>query len=290
MTGFLSLSPNDRESNPQVGDLVGVEILIDEKVGSPTDEWKIKSPEGVKWISSGSLTISTSLRPQEAEGNTTKLGADALVHQAGTLNTEELTLVHIPSGREVTVLVGNLGKEIEQVAEEESAPPPPWTLPPIPFGGWNIFLIVLLSALLLAALYLAFRKYGQKLPGRRKRNHKDSALQALQGLQKFARSKKILQQEEWKKFSFDLANIIRKYSDENFRIDSSDMTDREFLAELRMQPKAKALVDSISNILSTIDEVRYGKKGLEATAVPSLLLESRKFVEQTFQPREEGKK
>jgi hypothetical protein len=92
-----------------------------------------------------------------------------------------------------------------------------------------------------------------------------------------------MKQEEWKKFSFELAGIVRKYSDENFHIDSSDMTDREFLAELRLQSKARSHVDSLARVLSTIDEVRYGKKALEVTHVPDLLLETRKFVENTFQ-------
>jgi hypothetical protein len=156
----------------------------------------------------------------------------------------------------------------------------------VPFGGWNYLLLVLLGLILAAGLGLLARKILRRAAQKRKKNHRDRALAELQSLQKFARSGKGMQQEEWKKFSFALAGVVRKYSDENFRMDSSDMTDREFLAALGQQPRARGQVDSVKSVLGTINEVRYGKKALDATVVPSLLLEARKFVETTYEPRE----
>ncbi len=286
MNGYLTLAPEAREPAPQLGDLVGIEILLEEKIGASGDAWRIKTPAEEKWLAVGSLTLSTdTLRTTLSDGSRIKLLGEALVHQPGPLATAEFSVVHQPSGREVVVVAKELSAEVAAPAEGEKKEAS-WYLPPVAFGGWNYFLLALLLAILIALATLAVRRFGQKIKARRKLNCRDRALQSLQSLQKFARSKKALQQQEWKRFSFELAGIIRKYSDENFHLDSSDMTDREFLAELRLNGKARPLVDSLAEILSTIDEVRYGRKGLEATDVPGLLLEAKKFFEQAYQPNE----
>lgn len=277
MNGYVALAEKDRSPAPHVGDFVTVEILLDERVGSDSDEWKAAGE--AKWLPSGGITLSLpTLRVLPNGTQPTKLAIDGIVHQPGALSTGELTLKHIPSGQEVKVAAGSLSSEVAQVEKKEI----PWVLPALPFGGWNYFLIVLVGAILIAGLALLARKLFTRVTRRRRKNHKDRALASLQSLQKYARSKTVMKQEEWKKFSFELAGIVRKFSDENFKIDSSDMTDREFLAELRLQAKARPQVDSLSRVLSTIDEVRYGKKALEVTHVPDLLLETRKFIETTF--------
>lgn len=277
MNGYVALAEKDRSPAPQVGDFVTVEILLDERVGSDSDEWKVIS--NAKWLPSGGITLSLpSLRVIPNGNLPTKIAIDGIVHQPGALSTGEITLQHVPSGQEVKISAGSLIMEVAQVEKKEN----PWVLPAVPFGGWNYFLIGLLGVVLLAGLALLLRKLLARVARRRRKSHKDRALAGLQSLQKYARSKSVMKQEEWKKFSFELAGIVRKFSDENFKIDSSDMTDREFLAELRLQPKARAQVDSLTRVLSTIDEVRYGKKALEVTHVPDLLLETRKFIESTY--------
>lgn len=278
MNGYVALAEKDRSPAPQVGDFVTVEILLDERVGADADEWQIVNSDA-KWLPAGGITLSLpTLRVIPNGTLPTKLAIDGIVHQPGALATSEFTLRHVPSGQEAKVIAGSLATEVAQVEKKEN----PWVLPALPFGGWNYFLIALVAAVVLAGLALLARKLLARVARRRRRNHRDRALASLQSLQKFARSKNVMKQEEWKKFSFELAGIVRKFSDENFKIDSSDMTDREFLAELRLQPKARAQVDSLSRVLSTIDEVRYGKKALEVTHVPDLLLETRKFIETTY--------
>lgn len=277
MNGYVALAEKDRSPPPQVGDFVTVEILLDEKVGADSDDWKVLSD--AKWLPSGGITLSLpSLRVIPNGNLPTKIAIDGIVHQPGALSTGDFTLKHLPSGQEAKVAAGSLIVEVAQVEKKEN----PWVLPAVPFGGWNYFLIALLGAILLAGLALLLRKLLARVARRRRKNHRDRALAGLQSLQKYARSKNAMKQEEWKKFSFELAGIVRKFSDENFKIDSSDMTDREFLAELRLQPKARAQVDSVARVLSTINEVRYGKKALEVTHVPDLLLEARKFIESTY--------
>jgi hypothetical protein len=50
-------------------------------------------------------------------------------------------------------------------------------------------------------------------------------------------------------------------------------------------------VHLLATILGTITEVRYGRKALDASVIPGLLLDSKKFVESTsLQYREAAKK
>ncbi len=284
MTGTLSLSEKSAITKPQVGDFIQVEILLDEKIGNEGDTW-VLLPENQSWIASGSLTLAaTSLQP--ISGANTKFTLRALIHQPGSVHSGEVLLQHKPSGKEIKIPAANLSLEIQTESKEEASEPP-WLLPTVPFGGWNVFLLSILGILFCVALFFGIRALLKKVAARRKLDHKQRAILALQALTKFAKSQKTLQQHEWKKFSFELAGILRKFSDENFLIDSSDMTDREFLSALRLQAKAHGQVDSLAHILSTIDEVRYGKKALDATVVPGLLLESKQFIEHTFQSREE---
>jgi hypothetical protein len=283
VSAYLALAT---QSPPQVGDIVSLEILLDESVGETSDAWKIKGTEKTSWLPCGSFTLSVdSLHAVKADGNHSKLVLEAMVNQPGALKSADFTLVHGPSGKEFPVPAATLQQETQQAAQSQS--PPPWTLPAMPFGGWNTLLIALLAALALASLASFAKRLLNRVRRKRSLNHKQRALQELQSLQKFARAKDRLKQEEWKKFSFSLAGIIRKFSDENFRIDSSDMTDREFLAELRLHAKARESVDALASLLGAIDEVRYGKKDLDATVVPGLLLDTRKFIEQTFIGEEE---
>lgn len=283
MNGILSLSPG--QGAPQIGDLITLEIIFEEKTSG---EWKF-DPD-TPWLASGSFTLSAkSLKTVPTDGNLTKLTVEALVHESGPLRSGELNLKRGEAAYKVPAADLSLTVNAPAQAAGQEAAPPPWTLPPIPFGGWNIILIALLGALLLAAIAFGVKRLLTKVKSGKNLDHRKRALQALQNLQKFARHKKAPEQEEWKKFSFELAGILRKYADENFLIDSSDMTDREFLAELRLQPKAQAQVDRLAAVLSTINEVRYGKKALEVTTVPGLLLESKQFVDQTFISKEAEK-
>jgi hypothetical protein len=69
------------------------------------------------------------------------------------------------------------------------------------------------------------------------------------------------------------------------------MTDREFLHELRSHSAATPFVHLLATILGTITEVRYGRKALDASVIPGLLLDSKKFVESTTHDnREDAKK
>jgi hypothetical protein len=219
-----------------------------------------------------------------SEADTTKLALEGMVHQPGPLSTGELTLIHVPTAQEIKIEASSLSVTAPAAQQQTEAP---WTLPTVAIGGWNYTLIGILALIFLALLTAGALRLYRRFVKKHQKNHKEKAISALNGLQKYARSRKGLQQEEWKRFSFELAGILRRFSDENFHIDTSDMTDREFLAELRLQPRARSQVDSLAGLLSMIDEVRYGKKHLEVTLVPGLLLEAKKFVETTFRPEEE---
>ncbi len=290
MNIVVSLAPNSSNGKPVVGDILKIQVFIDQKVGNSGDGWEIASDDTAAWVPAGGVTASAaSLRALPSDGNSTKLEFEAMVHQPGALIVGPFRIRNQVSKEELEI-PPSLIAGAETDAGTKPAEEPPWLYSSMPFGGWNWTLIGVLLAIVLVAGAILGRKAWRRLKDHLTRHltHTDRALHALANLQKYARSKKPLQLEEWKKFSFELAGILRKFSDENFKLDSRDMTDREFLQSLRLQPKASPWVNLIAGILATITEVRYGRKELDASVVPGLLLDARKFVESTSIDPKEG--
>ena len=270
-------------ASPEVGDVVKLQVFVDEKIGSPSDGWEIDAPPNAAWIPAGGVTVSVaSVRALPAEGNTTKLEIEAMVHQPGPVIVGPLRLRDQVTKAEIdvppTTVVG-----AEAAAGAKPPQEPPWILGPVAFGGWEWATIGIFVAVLLALLGVLGRWIWLRLQAHLNRNltYTERALGDLANLQKYMRTKKPLPLEEWKKFSFELAGVLRTYSDANFSMDSADMTDREFLEDLRAREGAAQSVHLLAQILGTITEVRYGRKELDASVVPGLLLDSRKFVETT---------
>lgn len=286
MNGVVVLSKESAQKPLAVGSLVTLELAVEEKIGQTGDEWQVLEPAGVTdWFPSGAFLLSAkSIRVLPNDGMLTKLSVEGVVRLPGAMKTARFRLKHVNSATEVDVSESTASEEMAK-SLEKSEPPPPWLLPPAAIGGWNLWLLGFLGILLLIGLgYLVrYVLYRLALRSQAKWNHRDRAVRALQNLEKISRGKN-QGQEQWKKFSFELAGILRKYSDENFHMDSRDMTDREFLAELRFHPKGTEFADLISHILSTITEVRYGTKVLESEMMPSLLKEARAYVDGTFVP------
>jgi len=290
MNIVVSLAPSSSNGKPVIGDILKIQVFIDQKVGNSGDGWEIASDDTAAWVPAGGVTASAaSLRALPSDGNTTKLEFEAMVHQPGALTVGPFRIRNQVSKEEVEI-PSSLIAGAETESGTKPADDPPWLYSSMPFGGWNWLFIGILLALTLISAALVGRNAWNRLKNHLTRHltHTDRALHALANLQKYSRSKKPLQLEEWKKFSFELAGILRKYSDENFKLDSRDMTDREFLHILRSQPKASPWVNLIAGILATITEVRYGQKELDASVVPGLLLDARKFVESTSIDPKEG--
>ncbi len=290
MNVVVSLAPDSAGKKAEVGDILKLQFFFDEKVGSAGDGWEVVAPPATLWLPAGGVTVSTmSVRALPVESNATKLEVEAMVHQPGPLTIGPLQVRNQVTKAVVDIPVTSLSNA-SVTAGTKPQEEPPWFLSSVRFGGWDWLLIGILLALLAGILAAAGRYFWQRYRGKGGRNitHTDRALQALAILQKHTGSKKALKLGEWKKFSFELAGILRKYSDANFRIDSSDMTDRELLHELQLHNAAAPFVELLGTILGTITEVRYGRKELDATIVPDLLLEARKFVESTTSVPAEG--
>jgi hypothetical protein len=291
MNAVLVLSAESAQKPLEVGSLVTFEIMVDGKISLPFKEWTITPAPSGDWFSSGTFLLSaSSLKELSSDGSNSKLGIEGIVRQAGELRTAPFRLQS--SGDAASIDVGEaVVSKVEVKAVQQPKEAPPWLLPATSLGGWNIWLIVILGLLLLGAIAYGVRKLVQYLALRNlaKWNHRDRALRDLQGLEKYAKAKDH-EQDHWKKFSFELAGILRKYSDENFEMDSRDMTDREFLAELRFHQKGKSQADLIAHILSTITEVRYGTKILETEMMPGLLDEAKRYVNGSYVAKEEAKK
>lgn len=290
MNAVITFASGYEGKTPEVGDIIKFLVFIDQKIGGAGDGWEIASDSGMAWVPAGSVTAAVaSVRSLPADGNATKLEFEAMVHQPGALVVGPLLMRNQVTKDEIEISANHIaGKTV--TAGTKPPEEPPWVLGGSPFGSWDWMTIAVLFALLLLASGLSIR-YGL----RRLREHltknltnTERALHALANLQKYARSKKPLQLDEWKKFSFELAGILRRFSDSNFSIDSRDMTDREFLQELRANSNAAPFLNLLGGILATITEVRYGRKELDASVVPGLLLDARKFVESTSTEPKKG--
>lgn len=287
MKGYPSLSQADRGKTLIIGEFVTLEILVEGKeVSSLQDVRFTESQE--RWLSSGSFTIdASSIQTSSADGNNSKISFRAMVHQPNQMYLDSLkfssSLGEITT--DGTQLSGNVA--LPEGAEKAEAQ---WFTDPKEIGDWNYALLLLLFVLAATPSFFLGRFLFRKFLRKKDLDYKTRTLQSLQNLQKFSRAKVGLKQEEWKKFSFELASIMRRYCDDHFSFDSADLTDREFLRELKFRASNDAAVEALGKILSTIDEVRYGKKELDLQTVPQLLLESRKFVDQTFQKTQGVKK
>ncbi|MGZ3713338.1 MAG: hypothetical protein ACXVBE_16355 [Bdellovibrionota bacterium] len=291
MNGAIVLSAESAQKPLEVGSLATFEILVDGKVTDANKGWSVTPPPTGGWFPSGSFLISaSSLREIAADGTNTKLSIEGIVRQGGELRTAPFRLQHTGDNASVDVGEATVSKSnVKPVEQPKDAPP--WLLPATSLGGWNIWLISILGIILLFAIGYGVRALVQRLALRNiaKWNHRDRALRDLQGLEKYVKAKDH-EQDHWKKFSFDLAGILKKYSDENFEMDSRDMTDREFITELKFHQKGRSQADLIAHILSTITEVRYGTKTLESQMMPSLLDEAKRYVNGTFIDKEGEKK
>lgn len=287
VTAFLASGFANNAS--KIGDFTKIVVSIDEQIGAPGDEWKISSANS-KWVISGNLVLdASSVKAVPADGSFTRLEIEGLIHSAGDAVIGPISFVHIPSSKEISLSETSLA-DLKVAAPQQQQKEPHWYLPPVAFGGWNIFLVTLCGFVLLAAITFAIYQIMIRLRGSftLKLNHKERALRTLEQLQAYGKPGRTLGQEDWKKFSFELAGVLRKYTDANFEFNSSDMTDREFLYELSRKENAKTHVEILRSTLSTIDEVRYGKKALETALVPGLIVDSKRYIESSFIDR--GKK
>lgn len=289
MSAIVGLPPNLAEKEFAVGDSVQIQVLMDEKIGSASDAWTFVVDGGKRWVGSGGFAIDTaSLKALEADGTLTKLEFRAIVHTKDVASVGPLTIRHTASGKEVTFSGQVLGK-VNLYKQTQAQVP--WTMPVMPIGGWNTLLLVLCGVLLLTGVFFGVRyllrraglRLGPEIDG------KTRAIRSLDELQSFAKKKAGLRLEDWKKFSYELAGILRRFSDENFRIQSADLTDREFLQELRRHPRGQNHADAVAQILSRIEEVRYGTRELEANLVPSLVQAAKTYVERSYLPPPEEK-
>lgn len=292
MNAVVSLAPGQADKKLTVGEETTVQVLIDEKIGAVADKWTLPKAGEKRWLQSGGIAADAgSLKGLPTDGAFTKLEFRAIVTGKGEIGVGEMTVRHEPSGREFS-----LSGQLSQGAGlyKEGAEQVPWTLPTLPIGGWNYWAIGGLAFLSLIVAFFAIR-FALNRAGLNPLAHvpdpKEKALQDLEALRQYGKKKGEIKLEDWKKFSFELAGILRRYSDANFGIASLDLTDREFLSELGRNARGAKFVKPVAAILSLIDEVRYGTKELEQSLVPTLIDSASAYVKESFHvpPKEEGK-
>jgi hypothetical protein len=278
----LQIKPITGEGAVNVGSLVKLEILAEGEFGAQAESWIIdeaeKNPNGI--FGSGSLTLFGSKATQLAPtGGFTKIEIPGMVHGLGALTVGPFTLRH-KTGATIAVPVSDLRTSIAAPQEKVE---PQWFLPLAPIGGWNWFLLALLTAipLLLFGLYFWLRRRWKKSKLWTEQNPAEAAVAELQELEKTVRKKMPRSEAEWKSFSFRLTSLLKRYAGARYSFPSVDLTDRELLEELKRFPSVSVATEVLSKILKELDEVRYGQRTLDLNRAPALVGEALRFVNLT---------
>ena len=284
MNVITGVVPTPGKNDYTVGDEVRVQLVIDEKISEAGEKWKIPAANNQRWLVAGDLTLDTSsFVTMPSDPGLTKIEGTAIVHQTGKANLGELSL-ESASGKKIQAS-GQVLAEVKSTGLRQDEPPQ-WTLPPVTFGTWSKTSLAVLALVLLlvlaAAIHVLIRFFRKKklLP---QKSYDELALNELDELSKIYSKRATLDLKEWKQFSFQFVHVLRTFTDANLHTASHDLTDREFLELLGSTNLQKADLGRVKNILTTLDEVRYGTKKLDATLVPTLIQDGRTYLKNSLQ-------
>ncbi len=122
---------------------------------------------------------------------------------------------------------------------------------------WIPLIILLLLALIGTIIYLIVRKNKKGyfftpppvLPPH---------VRAVKGLDKI-KSEKIWQQERYKEFYTQLTDVLRRYINERYGVNSLEMTSSEILSIIRTKSDDHSVYENLKQILSVADLVKFAK-------------------------------
>ena len=144
---------------------------------------------------------------------------------------------------------------------------------------WIPLIILLLLALLGAVIYLIIRKNRKGyfftpppvLPAH---------VRAINSLDKI-KAEKIWQQDRWKEFYTQLTDVLRRYINERFGVNSLEMTSGEILAIIRTKAEEDSVYDNLKQILTVADLVKFAKHKPFIDENDLSLMNSYFFINQT---------
>lgn len=108
-------------------------------------------------------------------------------------------------------------------------------------------------------------------------------LRAIQELDRL-KAAKIWQQGREKEFYTKVADILRVYMAERYRINAMEMTSGEILAEIRKRTDEDSVYDNLVQILSVADKVKFAKYRPYMDENDLTLMNAYFFVNQTREP------
>lgn len=276
--GKLSITDT---SPHKVGDILP--FLIELSSEELSSEWEIASDKEKRWLNNGPIIIDRSSLKVVPNG----LSFEAILGDAGDVPVPNFVLREKNSAKTITV-TSNVSVHGESSLSKEEQGKPLWILGLVSYGGYNPWLITLIALATLAAIFFLSRWLWKKFRASRKikkLNAKEEALKEFIQLQNYARGQ-ITSLEQWKVFAYKLVNILKHFCERNFEFQTADLTDRELLQQLQFRLSKKTEADVLANILTELDQVRYGTKDLEVTAAPRLLVEAKNFVERNYIEKE----
>ena len=144
---------------------------------------------------------------------------------------------------------------------------------------WIPLIILVLLAIIGAIIYLIIKKNKKGyfftppplLPAH---------VRAMKSLDKI-KEEKIWQQERYKEFYTQLTDVLRRYINERFGINSLEMTSREILSIIRTKAEEDSVYNNLKQVLSVADLVKFAKYKPFIDENDLSLMNSYFFVNQT---------
>lgn len=260
----------------RAGTPITLEIALPESADAAA--WRIAGAPAEKWWKHGPVLLNLeSVGPVPDDPR--RLRLSAVVTASGQHTIPPLALQAENNSQRIETNSLSLTAESNLGPEDKE---PVWMLPPMPYGAWNLPLILGLIAFSIAAVgalaYLIWRwlRKRRAAPGALPA---DTALAELLALERFVAANADLGIQECKRFSFGLSATLRRFFSAIYRADFLDLTDAEVAQralDIGVEPAKRG---EISAILAQIAEVRYSRKLIAADTAREILGRTRSLVQ-----------
>jgi hypothetical protein len=145
---------------------------------------------------------------------------------------------------------------------------------------WTPVLWLILLGLLIMLVLFLLRKRRQRVDSvslEPLRPAHEVALMELEALQ----SKGLIEQGKIKEFYIELSNILRRYMDRRYTIESLDRTTEELISEMRSKRVEPDVIRMIRNVLVECDLVKFAKLRPQVSEIDLVHKTAVQFIERT---------
>lgn len=262
--------------NLTVGTSVTLRVYVEEAL-SKDSSWSITEQSTNGWLDLDLLLINSKSIQVSVENNgTTRFDFSGVLTKPGGGEIKPFKI----ENEAQTITIRAQGKITEigsLLTDEEKKNQPNWILPPVPYGGWNYWLLSLIAAAAAIALgYIAkalYMRFWHKPP--KQLSYFEQAQLDLSQIEKLISKQDRASQ---RKTGYLLAKVLRDFSQGRFGISATEMTDQEFLVALNRIPKIRDKNSAVESYLKNLDLLRYSEAQIDPTIAPKLLLDIREFI------------